>query len=57
MDAVARFLQERTGYCVHFASAFAVMARTLDMPSRIVVGYLPGTRSGSVEQQGQTDYT
>lgn len=57
MDAVARFLQERTGYCVHFASAFAVMARTLDMPSRIVVGYLPGTRSGSVEQTGEADYT
>lgn len=56
MDAVARFLQERTGYCVHFASAFAVMARTLDMPSRIVVGYLPGTRVGSVEQ-GQTEFT
>ena len=57
MDALARFLQERAGYCVHFASAFAVMARTLDMPSRIVVGYLPGTRSGSVEQQGRIDYT
>ncbi|MFS0794655.1 transglutaminaseTgpA domain-containing protein [Microbacterium sp. 1P10AE] len=57
LDAVARFLQERAGYCVHFASAFAVMARTLDMPSRIVVGYLPGTRSGSVEQQGRIEYT
>ena len=42
-DAVARFLEVRQGYCVHFASAFALMARTLNMPSRIVVGYLPGT--------------
>lgn len=42
-DAVARFLEVREGYCVHFASAFALMARTLHMPSRIVVGYLPGT--------------
>lgn len=41
-DAVAEFLDVREGYCVHFASAFAVMARTLDMPSRIVVGFLPG---------------
>lgn len=57
MDAVARFLDQRAGYCVHFASAFAVMARTLDMPSRIVVGYLPGTRSGSVEQTGSIEYT
>lgn len=57
LDAVAQFLQARTGYCVHFASAFAVMARTLGMPSRIVVGYLPGTRSGSVEQTGSVEYT
>ncbi|MDQ7879793.1 DUF3488 and transglutaminase-like domain-containing protein [Microbacterium sp. QXD-8] len=42
-EAVARFLDVREGYCVHFASAFALMARTLHMPSRIVVGYLPGT--------------
>lgn len=41
-EAVARFLEVREGYCVHFASAFALMARTLNMPSRIVVGYLPG---------------
>lgn len=42
-EAVARFLEVRAGYCIHFASAFALMARTLDMSSRIVVGYLPGT--------------
>jgi hypothetical protein len=42
-EAVARFLDVREGYCIHFASAFALMARTLHMPSRIVVGYLPGT--------------
>ncbi|HKP07789.1 MAG TPA: DUF3488 and transglutaminase-like domain-containing protein, partial [Microbacterium sp.] len=42
-EAVARFLDVRQGYCVHFASAFALMARTLHMPSRVVVGYLPGT--------------
>lgn len=41
-EAVAQFLEVREGYCVHFASAFALMARTLHMPSRIVVGYLPG---------------
>jgi transglutaminase-like putative cysteine protease len=43
IDAVATFLERREGYCVHFASAFALMARTLGMPSRIVVGYLPGS--------------
>lgn len=42
-DAVARFLEVREGYCIHYASAFALMARTLGMPTRIVVGYLPGS--------------
>ncbi|QLD11095.1 transglutaminase TgpA family protein [Microbacterium oleivorans] len=46
VEAIADFLEVRRGYCVHFASAFAVMARTLDMPARIVVGYLPGTATG-----------
>ncbi|TQJ31340.1 DUF3488 and transglutaminase-like domain-containing protein [Microbacterium sp. SLBN-146] len=41
-EAVAEFLEVREGYCIHFASAFALMARTLGMPTRIVVGYLPG---------------
>lgn len=42
-DAVARFLEERSGYCVHFAGAFALMAESLGMQVRVVVGYLPGT--------------
>lgn len=42
-EAIAEFLEVREGYCIHFASAFALMARILDMPSRIVVGYLPGS--------------
>lgn len=47
-DAVAAFLQAKTGYCVHFAGAFALMARSLGMPTRIVVGFLPGTFTGQV---------
>ena len=54
-QAVARFLEVREGYCVHFASAFALMARTLGMPSRIVVGYLPGTAT-TAEVDGQSVY-
>ncbi|MDQ0728588.1 DUF3488 and transglutaminase-like domain-containing protein [Microbacterium sp. W4I20] len=42
-EAVAEFLDERSGYCVHFAGAFALMAETLGMQARIVVGYLPGS--------------
>lgn len=41
-DAVAQFLEVRSGYCIHFAGAFALMAESLDMEVRIVVGYLPG---------------
>lgn len=48
IEAVSTFLQVRSGYCVHFASAFAIMARTLDMPSRVVVGFLPGLPTGDV---------
>ncbi|MFT4258057.1 transglutaminaseTgpA domain-containing protein [Microbacterium sp.] len=44
-DAVATFLEVRSGYCVHFAGAFTLMAQSLGMQSRIVVGYLPGTRT------------
>ena len=51
-EAVAQFLEKREGYCIHFASAFALMARTLGMPSRIVEGYLPGiATSDAVERE------
>ena len=55
IEAIEQFLLSKEGYCVHFASAFAVMARTLDMPSRIVVGYLPGTGNGEIVD-GETEY-
>ncbi|NNF65407.1 MAG: DUF4129 domain-containing protein, partial [Acidimicrobiia bacterium] len=32
----------RTGYCEQFATSMAVMARTLDIPSRVVLGFTPG---------------
>jgi len=42
--AVAAFLDTRRGYCVHFASTMAVMARQLGIPARVAVGFTPGTR-------------
>jgi transglutaminase-like putative cysteine protease len=42
LDVLAVFLQKRSGYCVHFSSAMAVMARSLGIPARIAVGYAPG---------------
>ncbi|MBF5080823.1 transglutaminase domain-containing protein [Quadrisphaera sp. INWT6] len=45
-NALADFLTDRTGYCVHYASAMAVMARTLGIPARVAVGFLPGSTLG-----------
>ncbi|MGV8877190.1 MAG: transglutaminaseTgpA domain-containing protein, partial [Rhodoglobus sp.] len=41
---LAQFLTAKSGYCVHFASAMAAMARTLDIPARVVVGFTPGEK-------------
>ena len=50
-EIVGRFLEAKAGYCVHFSSAMAVMARTLDIPSRIVVGFTPGTVVEETEEK------
>lgn len=42
-DTMDRFLFEtRRGFCEHYAYAFAVMARSVGIPARIVGGYLGG---------------
>jgi len=42
-DAVDEFLFDtRTGFCEHYASAFAVMMRMAGIPARIVTGYMGG---------------
>ncbi len=41
-DAIVAFLRERRGFCVQFATAYAVMARTLGIPARVAVGFTPG---------------
>lgn len=41
-DAVWDFLNDRHGYCVQFATTMIIMARTLGMPARMAVGFLPG---------------
>jgi len=40
---ITRFLEVKEGYCVHFSAAMALMARQVGLPSRVVLGYLPGT--------------
>ena len=41
------FLETRSGFCVHFASTFAVMARSVGIPTRVAVGYVSGSEPGS----------
>ncbi|MBT2472819.1 transglutaminase domain-containing protein, partial [Streptomyces sp. ISL-66] len=49
-QAIARFLADKEGFCVHFAFSMASMARTLGIPARVAVGFTPGERQsdGSV---------
>ncbi|MET7682211.1 DUF3488 and transglutaminase-like domain-containing protein [Streptomyces sp. NPDC005423] len=42
-NAIARFLRDKRGFCVHFSFAMAAMARTLGIPARVAVGFAPGT--------------
>lgn len=42
-EPVEHFLfHERRGHCEYFASAMVVLLRTLDLPARLVNGFLPG---------------
>ncbi len=41
-DVIARFLETKAGYCVHFASTMAVLAREVGIPARISIGYTQG---------------
>lgn len=49
LAVIAEFLQRKSGYCVHFSSAMAVMARSLDIPARVAVGYAPGGLTGELD--------
>ncbi|MFF2653343.1 DUF3488 and DUF4129 domain-containing transglutaminase family protein [Streptomyces sp. NPDC058045] len=42
-EAIARFLKQRRGFCVHFSFSMATMARTLGIPARVAVGFTPGS--------------
>ncbi|MCC7059993.1 MAG: DUF3488 domain-containing transglutaminase family protein [Burkholderiaceae bacterium] len=45
-DSVDDFLFEtRAGFCEHYAGAFVVLMRALDVPARVVTGYQGGERN------------
>lgn len=39
-------LEDRSGYCIHFSISMALLARMLDIPSRVAVGFTGGTAQG-----------
>ncbi|MCL1800362.1 MAG: transglutaminase-like domain-containing protein [Promicromonosporaceae bacterium] len=45
-NLVLDFLEQRTGFCQHFASAMVMLARSMDIPARFAMGFLGGTRMG-----------
>ena len=49
-SALQAFLADRSGYCEQFAATMALMARMDGIPSRVVVGFTPGSQLAG--QQG-----
>ena len=47
IEVLDRFLQQKSGYCIHFAAAMAVMAREAGIPSRMALGFAPGRSTGN----------
>lgn len=43
-DALVDFLSNKQGYCEQYASAMAIMLRSLNIPTRVVVGFTQGIR-------------
>lgn len=54
-DPIETFLAERQGFCQQFAGTFALMARSLGVPSRVATGFTWGDQG--VDEEGRTVYT
>lgn len=55
-DALVEFLTVgRIGYCEQYASAMAVMLRTVGVPARVAVGFTGGTDNGDYRSISTTD--
>lgn len=46
-DSVSVFLDNKRGYCVQFATSMVMLSRSLGIPARLAVGYLPGNADES----------
>jgi transglutaminase-like putative cysteine protease len=51
VDYLEQFLFEtKRGYCQQFATAFALLARSQGIPTRVTVGFLPGDRDPQTDE-------
>ena len=48
-SAIETFLEDRVGYCEQFAGTYAAMLRTLEIPTRVAVGFTSGVPLGNGE--------
>ena len=48
-SAIESFLRDRVGYCEQFAGTYAAMLRTLEIPTRVAVGFTSGVPLGDGE--------
>ncbi|GAA2207135.1 DUF3488 and transglutaminase-like domain-containing protein [Nonomuraea monospora] len=48
-------IRDRVGYCEQFASAMAVLARMVGIPSRVAIGYTGGVQTGDRWEVGTND--
>ncbi len=47
LDVISNFLlEDRSGYCIHFAAGMITMARLESIPARMAIGFTPGERVG-----------
>lgn len=59
LQVIANLLRERRGYCVHYASALAVLGRALGVPTRLVLGYranAAGSSDAAEDEAAATTY-
>lgn len=53
--ALTSFLEDKSGYCEQFAGTMALMARELDIPSRVALGFLSPDRVGGDRYEYSTN--
>ncbi|TCJ91386.1 transglutaminase superfamily protein [Dermacoccus sp. SAI-028] len=47
LDPLSNFLETKQGYCTQYATAMVMSARSLGIPARVAIGFLPGTKRGN----------